>query len=610
MNTQDISNVIYQSFDETTNPENVAPRVAQLRQQLKDHQLDAFLIPRSDVHRGEAVPESEARLAFITGFTGSAGFAIVGLDKAALFVDGRYELQGPAQTDTTIINVKNVPQDKLSAWIKEHLGAEAKVGFDPWLHTQSEIKTLTTDINGHCELVPTTANLVDAIWTDRPNVPSTPIEILGTNRSGQSSDSKIEKLTHNLEAKHADALVMNLPESICWLFNIRGRDVPHTPVTLSFAIVPKGEKPRLYVDHNKLEPAIADALASSITIKPIAAFEADIIELASANKTLWIDPATCPAHVTHLISEHGGKMLEQADPTHHAKTIKNEVEAAGMREAHIRDGVAVTHFLHWFDTQIEAGAALTEIEIATAMEHFRRQDETLVEISFDTISGAGPNAAIMHYRVTEQSNRTLLPGEMMLVDSGAQFLSGTTDITRTMATTDNSTEQKECYTRVLKGMINLTQTVLPNKATGTQIDIMARKALWDVGLNYNHGTGHGVGAFLAVHETPPSISPKGNTPLEAGMILSNEPGYYANSKFGIRIENLVHIIAHPEYENFLSFETLTFAPIDTRLITRELMTDDEINWLNDYHRQVWEKLAPKIADPAVKSWLERATKPI
>lgn len=607
MTHQDISNAIYQSFEETTDPSNVASRVAKLRGQIAEHKVDAFLIPRSDVHRGESVPDSEARLAYVTGFTGSAGFAIVGLQKAALFVDGRYELQGPAQTDTRIIDVKNVPQDKLSAWVKDNLTAGAKIGFDPWLHTQSEIKKLKIDLTDHGIFVPTTHNLIDAIWTDRPSVPSTPVEILGTNRSGQSTQAKLEKLNTDLEAKGADALVMNLPESICWLFNIRGRDVPHTPVTLSFAIALNGKKPCLYVDKSKLDHAIADALSETLTIQPIDAFETDIVALATAKSTLWIDPATCPVQVVNLIADNGGKLVEQADPTHHAKTIKNEVEAAGMREAHIRDGVAVTHFLHWFDTQISAGASLSEVEIAKAMEHFRRQDETLVDISFDTISGSGPNAAMMHYRVTEQSNRTLQTGEMMLIDSGAQFLSGTTDITRTLATSDHSAEQKDCYTRVLKGMITLTTTIFPNKTTGTQIDVLARKALWDVGLNYNHGTGHGVGAFLGVHETPPSISPKGNSPLEAGMILSNEPGYYANSKFGIRIENLIHIIAHPEHQNFLKIETLTFAPIDTRLINRELMTQSELDWLNSYHQQVWTHLAHKITDPDVKSWLKLAT---
>ncbi|MCB1518292.1 MAG: aminopeptidase P family protein [Hyphomicrobiaceae bacterium] len=604
----DFPPAVYQSFEEKTDPASVAPRIAALRELLKRENIDAFLVPRTDAHRGENVPESEERLAYITGFTGSAGIAVIAREKAALFVDGRYQLQAPAQTDTSIVQLMNIPEDKVSDWITDNLHPGAIVGYDPWLHTVSEIATLANEI-GAAEKLRPIRNLIDEIWTDRPAPPMGPIEILGTNRAGKASRVKISDLERELAKHKADALVMSLPESICWLFNIRGRDVPHTPVAHSYAIVPAAERPRLYVDAGKLSAPIREALAADIDIKDPEEFIADVEALSQAGKVLWIDPSTAPVAVKHLIAENGGQLVENADPTHHAKTIKNEVEVAGMREAHHRHGVAMTRFLKWFDDAVAAGETLNEIGIVDALESFTRMDDTLVDIGFDAISGAGPDGAIIHYRVTEKSNRVLGKNEIMLVDCGGQYLSGTTDITRTMATGAHSAQEKDHFTRVLKGMIGISTLVFPKGTNGAQIDAIARKALWDVGLDYRHGTGHGVGAFLGVHESPPGIGPRYTMIIESGMILSNEPGYYLPGAYGIRIENLIHAIPHPEFENFIAFETLTLAPIDTRLVDISLLTPAERDWLNAYHARVLSEIGPLVEED-VRAWLEKATKAI
>ncbi|MCB9994272.1 MAG: aminopeptidase P family protein [Hyphomicrobiaceae bacterium] len=608
MSTSDFPPAVYQTFNEKTDPGSVAPRIAALRLLLEREGLDAFLVPRSDAHRGENVPASEERLAFITGFTGSAGIAIIARDRAALFVDGRYQLQAPAQTDTRLVEIRNIPEDKLSDWIMENLHSGALVGYDPWLHTPTEISTLANEL-GAAEKLRPTRNLIEEIWTDRPAPPVGPVEILGTNRAGKASSAKIADVENELAKHSADALVMSLPESINWLFNIRGRDVPHTPVAHAYAIVPSGDRPRLYIDPLKLSAPIRDALAAEIDIKQPAEFVSDLEAFSQAGKVLWIDPATAPMAVKQLIVANNGQLVENADPTHHSKTIKNEVELAGMREAHRRHGVAMARFLHWFDKAIAAGETVTEIGAVDALEHFTRMDDTLVDIGFDAISGAGPNGAIIHYRVTEKSNRTLGKNEIMLMDCGGQYFSGTTDVTRTMATGEQTAAEKDHFTRVLKGMISLSMLVFPKNTNGAQIDATARKALWDVGLDYRHGTGHGVGAFLGVHESPPGIGPRYTMPLEAGMILSNEPGYYLPGAYGMRVENLIHVIPHPTFANFLAFETLTLAPIDTRLVAVGLLTPSERDWLNAYHARVLAEIGP-LVEPEVRVWMEQATRPV
>ncbi len=595
---------IYQSFKEVTDPSNVAPRNAALREKLAEKQLDAFLIPRTDAHRGESLPAAEQRLAYVTGFTGSAGLAIVAKKKAALFVDGRYTLQAPDQTDTNLVEIQQLPEAKLSDWMGKNLSKGARVGFDPWLHTPNEIRDLTTKLGGHAELVPGD-NLVDMIWVDRPLPPKEKVELLGTNRAGVSAKDKLKTLQETLRAANADATVLTMPESICWLFNIRGRDVPNTPVVHAFAVVHKDKKPALFVDPDKLGDSEKQRLAETIDLHSPEDFEPALADLGKAKKRVWIDPATCPAAVASLLTDEGANLYEKTDPVSLPKAIKNAGELAGMREAHRLDAIAMARFLSWFDRHAPGGQ-LSEIDIATALEAFRREEPTLVDISFDTISGSGSNGAIVHYRVNTKSNRTLVPGELMLVDSGGQYLSGTTDITRTLFTGAASTQQKHHFTLVLKGMIAISQVNFPPKTTGAQIDVLARHALWQKGLNYNHGTGHGVGAFLSVHEGPAGIAPRYHVALEAGMILSNEPGYYLEGEYGIRIENLVHVIKSNVAEDYLAFETLTLAPIDTRLIAKDMLTNLEREWLNAYHARVLSDIGPHL-ETEDKAWLEKAT---
>ncbi len=602
-----INTAKFQSFKQVSNPATVAPRVKSLRQKISDAELDGFLIPHSDVHRGESLPESEKRLAFISGFTGSAGFAIVAKNKAALFVDGRYILQAPAQSDIAVFEILETPKAKSAIWMIENLAKGSKIGFDPWLMTPGEIRTLENQLEGHASLV-AHENLLDLVWNDRPAPPKNPLEILGVNRAGIASGEKIAAIKEHLKKENAAALVLTMPETICWLFNIRGRDVPNTPVVLAFAIVKQSGKPSLFVAPEKLSEIQTEQLSGFLDILQPEMFPAALGAMGDKGQTIWIDPASCPSAVASTLTKSGASLIEKPDPVLAAKAIKNPTEIAGMKEAHRLDGIAMAHFLAWFDNNAPAGG-LSEIDIAIALENFRRHEPSLVDISFDTISGSGPNGAIVHYRVTEKSNRVLKPGELMLVDSGGQYLSGTTDITRTIFCAGATNEQKERFTRVLKGMIAISRVQFPRGTSGAQIDCLARHALWQVGLNYSHGTGHGVGAFLSVHEGPAGIAPRYHVPLAAGMILSNEPGFYLEGEYGIRIENLVTVIDSPKADGFLAFETLTLAPIDTRLIEIELLTGEERDWLNAYHKRVWREIGPALSGND-KDWLKQTTAPV
>ncbi|WDR03826.1 aminopeptidase P family protein [Devosia algicola] len=607
MTAQSFPPAVFQSFSETADPKNVAPRLAALRAEMVKAGLDGFLIPRADAHRGESVPPGDARLAYVTGFTGSAGIAVVGTDRAALFVDSRYTLQGPAQTDTTLVDVIETGQGGLSAQIGDYVSVGGRLGYDPWLHTPGEIKDLDAKLGDKITLVAST-NLVDAIWPDRPEAPVSSVEFLGHNRAGKIANDKIGDLQATLADDHADAVVLTLPESICWLLNMRGRDVPNTPFVLGFAIVPATGQPTLYLDPAKITPEIKAALQGTAQLVESTGLAADLKQLGSDAKTVMIDPATAPQAIVTALSDAGAKILERRDPVLLPKSRKNQVEVAGMIEAHKRDAVALAKFLHWFDQTAPAGQT-TEIDIVTALEAFRREDDTCVDASFDTISGAGPNGAVIHYRVTTKSNRTLQPGEIMLLDSGAQYLSGTTDITRTMSTGSSTAEQRDRFTRVLKGMMSISRARFPQNTSGAQLDVLARQHLWQAGQTYSHGTGHGVGAFLAVHEGPIGISPRYPLPLEAGMILSNEPGFYKAGEYGIRIENLLIVQPSTVGDNYLEFETLTLVPIDTRLIEPTLLDPAEREWLNAYHQRVWSEIGPRLTGE-VKDWLKSATSPV
>jgi Xaa-Pro aminopeptidase len=607
MTTQSFPPAQFQSFVEQADPSNVAPRLKALRQAMADAGVDGFLIPRADAHRGESVPASEARLAYITGFTGSAGLALIGRDKAALFVDSRYTLQAPTQTDTTLITVLQTDRGGLSGQAREIIPAGGTIAYDPWLHTPGEIRDMATLLGGHATLVPG-PNLVDEIWTDRPAAPASAVEFLGHNRAGRNASDKIAEIQNTLTTEGAQASVLTLPESICWLFNMRGRDVPNTPFVLGFAIVPAEGTPTLYLDSAKITDEIRTGLIGLANVVSSADLTADLRRLGATDTAVLIDPVTAPEAIATSLRSAGAKLIEKRDPVLLPKSRKNEAELAGMREAHKLDGVALAKFLHWFDTNAPQGE-LTEIGIVTALEAFRREDESCVDASFDTISGSGPNGAIVHYRVINKTNRTLNPGEIMLLDSGAQYLSGTTDITRTMSTGSSTPEQRDRFTRVLKGMIAISTARFPKGTTGAQIDILARQFLWQDGVTYNHGTGHGVGAYLGVHEGPVGISSRYSTPFEVGNVVSNEPGFYKEGEYGIRIENLITVVESAAFPGYLEFETLTLAPIDKRLIAEDLLTAAERGWLDDYHQRVWTEIGPLVVGN-VREWLKGATAPL
>ena len=598
----------FQSFDSNVDRGALPARIKALRAEINAAGVDAFLVPRADAHRNEAVPESEARLAYITAFTGSAGLAIVGLKRAGLFVDSRYTLQAPAQTDTSLFQVFEAPPSSLAAEIGRFVPKGGKVGYDPWLHTPGEIKDLTARFADRATLVPLT-NLVDRIWSDRPAPPASPIEFLGDNRAGKSATAKLDELRKALAAEQADAVVLTLPESLCWLFNMRGRDTPNTPFVLGFAIVPQRGLPTLFLGKSRLDETIRTALSGVAKLADATTLVAALRRLGAADKRVVIDPASVPSAIASALQGAGAELVERRDPVLLPKSKKNDAEIGGMREAHRLDGVALAKFLAWYDAEAPGGQ-LTEIDIVTALESFRREEPSLVDVSFDTIAGAGANGAIVHYHVTRDTNRRLERGELMLVDSGAQYLSGTTDVTRTLSTGEVTTEQKDRYTRVLKGMIGLAMARFPRGTSGAQLDTLARQHLWQAGITFNHGTGHGVGAFLSVHEGPIGFSPRYTLPLEPGMIISDEPGYYEAGAFGIRIENLVMVVESAVGGGkYLEFETLTLAPIDTRLIDLSLLVPAEREWLNHYPQRVFKEIGPLLKGSS-KTWLKEATQPI
>jgi len=600
-----------QSFDDSADPARVAPHLKLLRSAMAEAGVDAFLIPRADAHRGEMVPPGDERLAWATGFTGSAGIGVVSAGAAALFVDGRYHLQAPLETDTGLVDVIPQPPGKPSAWLKEHLTAPARVGYDPWLHTPAERRRLKKSLERTGLDLVAIDNPLDAVWADRPPPPATPVEVLDLARAGQSATEKLEAAADQIRQAPADALVLSVPESICWLFNIRGRDVAHTPVTLAYAIVHADGRAELFLNPLKLTDELRAALGDAPALRPSEELADALQTLGEQGAGVWIDPESSPAAIADLLTGAGATLVERRDPVLLPKSKKNPVEIAGMREAHRVDAVAVARFLAWVDAEAPKGE-LTEIDLVEQLEATRRRANSFLDTSFDTIAGAGPNGAIVHYRVTRSSNRRIAPGELVLVDSGGHYRQGTTDITRTVATGPATDTQRDAFTRVLKGMICLTTIRFPAGTSGQELDPLARQYLWRAGMDYGHGTGHGVGAYLSVHEGPCSISRRPSAVLEPGMVLSNEPGFYAEGEFGIRTENLMVVAEDGEGTDgkpWLSFETLTLAPIDVRLIDRGQLTDAELDWLNAYHARVFEEIGP-LLEPPDRAWLEAATKPL
>jgi len=601
----------FQTFDDSSERTQSAGRVASLRAELARRGLDGLAVPRADRQQNEYLPASEERLAWLTGFTGSAGFAVVLSDKAAVFVDGRYTVQADAQIDQSIFAIEHLVENPPDQWLAQHLKSGARLGYDPWLHTADNVEKLRRACaSAGAELVAVHDNPIDALWRDRPAPPAGPVLLRDIALAGESADDKLARIRAELAKLRADALVVSDPQNVAWAFNIRGSDIAHTPLALAFAVVPKEGRPCLYVDGAKLDTGVSNALAQFADIKSPDALARDLAALE--NQTVRLDQATAADALIRLVAEHGGKPVRGADPIALMKAVKNHAEIAGARAAHRRDGAAVTRFLAWLEREAPKGV-VTEIDAVAALESFRRETGLLKDISFPTIAGAGPNGAIVHYRVTRESNRRLGMNELFLIDSGAQYEDGTTDITRTVVIGSPSDEMRDRFTRVLKGHIAIATAIFPENTSGAQLDSLARVSLWQAGLDFDHGTGHGVGSYLSVHEGPARISKLGTVALRRGMILSNEPGYYKTAAYGIRIENLVLTIAAPEpvgaEKPLNAFETLTLAPIDRRLVDTRMLTSKERHWLDSYHARVNETLLP-LVDADTRKWLEKATRPL
>ncbi|KQT80623.1 aminopeptidase P family protein [Methylobacterium sp. Leaf466] len=598
----------FQTFDDPSHREGGA-RLGALRDALRGAGLDGFVVPRADEHQSEYVPANAERLAWLTGFTGSAGTAIVLLDAAALVVDGRYTLQAPEQVDTAHITPVALAETTVEAWISGHLPAGAVLGYDPWLHTAEGVGRLEkAAAKAGATIRAVEANPVDAVWPDRPAAPAGPVVLHPEALAGEPVAGKLARIRTVLETAACDALVVSDPHNLAWAFNLRGADIAHTPLALGYAILPREGRPALFLTSQDIAPDLRDALAGLADIHPRAAFAAALAGLTTGR--IRLDTATAAVALKGRIESAGASVDLGPDPIAAMKAAKNAAEIDGARASHHRDGLAVARFLAWVDGR--PAGSLTEIAAVEALEDFRDRGGELRDVSFPTISGSGPNGAIVHYRVTRGTDRTVRDGELFLIDSGAQYADGTTDITRTLAVGTPSEEMRDRYTRVLKGHLAIARAVFPQGTTGAQIDAFARQPLWQAGLEFDHGTGHGVGAFLSVHEGPQRIAKTGHVALVPGMILSNEPGYYRAGAYGIRIENLILVetraIAGAE-RPMLGFETLTLAPYDPRLIDTGLLDAGEIAWIDAYHARVRAALSPGL-EPATRAWLDDVTRPL
>lgn len=596
---------MFQSFEVTARPEQGPPRLVALRAELAREGLDGFLIPRADAHQGEYVAPRDERLAWLTGFTGSAGFCAALTGMAGVFIDGRYRTQVKAQVADVFTPVP-WPDISLSTWLKAQLPGGGKVGFDPWLHAAGQISSTLGELEGTGIELVRCGNLVDRIWADQPEPPMQAVKAHPIEFAGETADSKITRLAADLRQAGRKAAVITLPDSIMWLLNIRGSDIAYNPVAHGFAILHDDGQVDLFMAAAKLLE-MQDHLDPKVTVRHPTEF---LDAVAALDGAVQVDLSTVPQIVADAL---GDAMVDGGDPCALPKACKNPAEIAGSAEAHLRDAVAVVETLCWLDAQ--PPGSLSETQVVTRLEENRRRDNVLQDISFDTIAGTGPNGAIMHYRVTDETDSRLQDGHLLVLDSGGQYLDGTTDITRTLAIGSVGAEEKTCFTRVLKGMIAMSMLRWPAGLAGRDIECVARTPLWAAGQDFNHGVGHGVGAYLSVHEGPQRLSKVSHVPLQPGMILSNEPGYYREGAFGIRIENLVVVEEAPALPGgdaeraMLCWRTLTFVPIDRRLIMVDMLTPDERGWLNAYHRDVAEKIRPRLGHDA-QLWLDAATAPI
>lgn len=600
---------MFQSFAATSSPDQGPPRLATLRTHLAAQGLTGFWVPRADVHQGEYVAPRDARLEWLTGFTGSAGFCIVLPDIAGLFIDGRYRLQVRSQVALDHFTPVPWPDIKPGDWLREQLPAGGVIGFDPWLHTWDEIARVEQALLSKGITLTPCDNAVDAIWTDQPAPPVGMVVPHPIDLAGESSTDKCSRLAGVLRMAGQKSVIITLPDSICWLLNIRGQDVPRNPVVHGIAILGDQGGVTLFIDDAKLTPEARTHLQGVALAAPAGL----ALAMEQLQGPVRIDSATAPLAVSRILSANGTEVAWGEDPCILPKARKNAAELAGTRAAHLRDAAAMCEFLAWLDHEAPQGK-LTEIAVAEALEGFRRATNALRDISFDTISGAGPNGAVVHYRVTHATSRPVTAGDLLLVDSGGQYPDGTTDITRTVAIGPAGADERAAFTRVLQGMIAISRARWPQGLAGRDLDALARYHLWLAGQDYDHGTGHGVGTFLSVHEGPQRLSRLSEVALEPGMILSNEPGYYREGAFGIRIENLVvvepaPVLAGADTRAMLAFETLTWVPIDRTLIDAAALSPGERHWLDTYHAEVTEKIAPRLS-AAAKIWLTAATAPL
>ncbi|CZF84870.1 Xaa-Pro dipeptidase [Grimontia celer] len=586
----------------------IAQRVDALRRWLEEQALDALIIPHEDEFLGEYIPEHNERLHWATGFTGSAGAAVIARDKAAMFVDGRYTVQVRKQVPDDIFEYRHLIEVPALQWLQDNLPKGSKVAVDPRLHSANWLASAEKQVEGKLDLVCVNTNPVDTAWHDRPAPLLTDARLMGTNIVGQNSEDKRREIGTAIAKSGADAALLSQLDSICWLLNIRGGDVSRLPVVLASAIVNAKGEVTLFIDPARLPEGFSAHVGEGVSVQAPEVLESALAALSG--QSVLVDPQTSNAWASQVLNQNGAIIVHAADPCMLPKAAKNAVEIDGMKASHVRDGVAISRFLAWLDKEVAAGNLPNEAELSDKLYSFRELDKTLADLSFDTISAAGGNAAMCHYNHLNQPE----PGELemnnvYLVDSGGQYPDGTTDITRTVAIGECSDEVKQAFTLVLKGHISLATARFPKGTAGSQLDALARQHLWANGFDYDHGTGHGVGHFLSVHEGPQRISKAPSTvALLPGMVLSNEPGYYRADAFGIRIENLELVVEAPTQGDMtvLGFESLTRAPIDRRLVDVSLLTDSEIAWWNDYHQKVWQDVSPSLEGEDLE-WLEQAT---
>ena len=593
-----------------------AARLQALREQLSRDQLDGFVVPLTDEHMSEYVGAYAQRLAWLTGFQGSAGSAVVLPEAAAVFTDGRYTIQVRQQVDGAHWDYVPVPQVSIADWLRDHAPQGGRIGYDPWLHTRGWVEEARKALAERgAELVAVSRNPIDAVWDDQPAPSDAKLIVQRDDAAGRTSASKRAEIADWLAERKADAVVLSALDSIAWVFNVRGADVSHTPVALAYAIVNADGTADLFVAKDKVGEDVAQHLGNAVRVHDRTAFAPALQQFAG--KRVAADPAGSVAAIFDALDGGGATILATRDPVVLAKAIKNDAEISGHKAAQARDGAALARFLKWAEAEMPRGG-VTEMSAADRLQAFREETGVLRDLSFDTISGTGPNGAIPHYKVTAESSLPIEQGHLYLVDSGGQYEDGTTDVTRVIPVGEPTQEMRDRFTRVLKGHIAIATAVFPAGTTGGQIDAFARRPLWEVGCDYGHGTGHGVGSYLSVHEGPQRIAapnyPGGGPaePLRAGMFLSNEPGYYKAGEFGIRIENLVLVVEKdiPGAESvMLGFETLTFAPIERSLIEPGLLTEDERRWLDSYHARVLEILGPQLS-PDERAWLDAKCRPI